>query len=352
MGKTLAAYSAAHALVDFSCAFLVYRSVLDAPEAGLCLLLYNFCAFALQMPLGLLADGWNRNALVAGTGCALAALAFLPALPAAAACVIAGVGNGLFHVGGGLDVLNGSGDRAGALGSFVSPGALGLYLGGILGREGAVSALVPAGLLLLAGAGLVLLARRTYGGLASGNAPVRAALPRGGAVLAGLLTAVVVLRSYMGLNQALPWKGQGYWGLAAVLALVLGKAAGGFLCDALGARWASLLSLALAAVCYLFADNPAAGTLAVFFFNMTMPVTLWAAARLMPGAKGFAFGLLTFALFLGFLPTWLGWPSLLTRPWAMALAAALSAALLLPGLRGAPVRKRLTGRIHFVRALK
>ncbi len=116
------------------------------------------------------------------------------------------------------------------------------------------------------------------------------------------------------------------------MALVLGKASGGFLCDAVGARRAALLSLGLAAVCYLFAENPVMGTLAVFLFNMTMPVTLWAAARLMPGAKGFAFGLLTFALFLGFLPTWLGLPSLLTRPWAMALAAVLSGALLLPGL--------------------
>ena len=76
------------------------------------------------------------------------------------------------------------------------------------------------------------------------------------------------------------------------------------------------------------------GTAAVFLFNMTMPITLWAAARLIPGAKGFAFGLLTFALFLGFLPTWLGWPSVLIQPWAMALTALVSAILLLLGLKG------------------
>jgi FSR family fosmidomycin resistance protein-like MFS transporter len=69
-----------------------------------------------------------------------------------------------------------------------------------------------------------------------------------------------------------------------------------------------------------------------------MPITLWAAARLMPGGKGFAFGLLTFGLFLGFLPTWLGWPSTLTQPWAMALAALLSAVLLLAGLKGEKIK--------------
>jgi len=329
----LAAYSAAHALVDFSCAFLVCRTMLAAPDLGTCLLLYNFCAFALQMPAGLLADGWNRNALVAAGGCALVALAYVPGLPALAAAVVAGVGNALFHVGGGLDVLNDSTKQASALGIFVSPGAFGLYLGGILGRGAAVSSLLPPVLLVLAGAALLVLARRTYDGLASQNAPAALSLPRGGLVPAILLTVVVVLRSYVGFNQTLPWKGEGPWPLVVTLALVLGKAAGGFLCDALGAKRAAALSLGLAAVCYLFAGNPFVGTLAVFLFNMTMPVTLWAAARLMPGAKGFAFGLLTFGLFLGFLPTWLGWPSVLTRPWAMALAALLSAALLLPGLR-------------------
>ena len=132
----LTVYSLSHALVDFSCAFLVYRTMLDAPELGLCLLLYNFCAFALQMPFGLLVDGWNRNGLTAAAGCALVACAYLPVLPALAASVTAGIGNGLFHVGGGLDVLNDSRERAAALGIFVSPGALGLYFGGILGREG------------------------------------------------------------------------------------------------------------------------------------------------------------------------------------------------------------------------
>lgn len=336
--KLLTVYSLAHAAVDFSCAFLVYRAMLEAPELGLCLLLYNFCAFALQMPFGLLADGWNRNGVVAAAGCLAVAAAYLPVLPAAAAAVIAGAGNGLFHVGGGLDVLNDSGERASALGIFVSPGALGLYFGGILGRGGAVPAVLPV-LMLLAFAALILYtARRTYGGLASRNAPAELTLPKGGLLSAALLTAVVALRSYMGFNQYLPWKGQGSWALMATLALVLGKAAGGFLCDCLGAKRATALSLGLAAACYLLSEQPACGTAAVFLFNMTMPITLWAAARLMPGAKGFAFGLLTFALFLGYLPTWLGWPSVLTTPLANALAAALSALILLAGLRGERVR--------------
>lgn len=64
----LALYSAAHFWVDLSCAFLVLRTQTGAADFALCLLLYNFCAFALQMPLGLLADRLDRNGPAAAAG--------------------------------------------------------------------------------------------------------------------------------------------------------------------------------------------------------------------------------------------------------------------------------------------
>ena len=155
------------------------------------------------------------------------------------------------------------------------------------------------------------------------------AAPAGYAVL-GPLLLVVVLRSYAGISQAFPWRGA--WVLPLTLALVLGKAAGGFVMDRLGPERAAGASLGLAAALYLASALPLPGVLAVFFFNMTMPITLCAAARLLPGAKGFTFGLLTFGLFLGFLPEFLGWPRLLTGPWTYAAAAAASLALLRPPL--------------------
>ena len=121
--------------------------------------------------------------------------------------------------------------------------------------------------------------------------------------------------------------------LLLTLALALGKTAGGFLMDKTSPRAASALSLGLAAGLYLLCVLPLPGTLAVFLFNMTMPVTLWAVAKVTPGAKGFAFGLLTFGLFLGFLPSWLGWPSLLSGPWSYVLCALISLLLLVPALR-------------------
>ena len=321
----LALYSLAHFWVDLSCALLAFRTLSASPDFALCLLLYNFCAFALQMPLGLLADRLDRNGAVAAAGCALVALAYAVPLPLAAA-VTAGVGNALFHLGGGIDTLNTGLDRSAALGIFVSPGAVGLFLGTLWGRGDAVSLWAgPVGLLVLAGA-ILWLCRRTFGSLRSGNAPVEAE-PAGGSWLPLVpLFLVVVLRSWMGLGQSFPWKAA--WGLPLVLALALGKAAGGFLMDAVGPRRAAGWSLGLSAALYLLSGAPLPGLLAVFLFNMTMPMTLWAAAQLLPGAKGFGFGLLTFALFVGYLPVYLGWPAVFGNVWACAAAAALSLALL------------------------
>lgn len=322
--KLLGLYSLTHFWVDLSCAFLVFRTLSGEADFALCLLLYNFCAFALQMPLGLLADRLNRNGAAAAAGCGLIALAYLVPAPLPAA-VTAGVGNALFHLGGGIDVLNRSRSSAWALGVFVSPGALGLFIGTAWGRGTSPALwLGPAGLLALGGA-ILWLYRRRFGSLRSGNAPLDIAAPAEYTPLLPLFL-VVVLRSYMGMNQVFAWKAE--WALALTLALVLGKSAGGFALDRLGARRASAWSLGLAAGLYLFSALPLPGILAVFLFNMTMPVTLWAAARLMPGVKGFAFGLMTFALFLGYLPSFMGWPNLLTGP-ASCAAIALASLLLL-----------------------
>lgn len=317
--------SAGHFWVDFSCALLMFSQVSGTGEWALCALLYNFCAFALQMPIGLLADRLGRSCAVAALGCALAAAGWaLAPLPIAAA-VTAGLGNACFHVGGGIRILRDGGDRAAPLGIFVSPGAFGIYFGTLLGRRDGFPGWVSAVGLVLFALALLLTERR------GGEAPEAAAAPNGDAALVLVCCFLVVaLRSYLGMVLSFPWK-TGGWALALTCALVLGKAAGGFLGDRLGMVRAAVFSLGLAAVLFCLSGSPWAGTAAVFLFNMTMPITLWAAARLLP--PGFAFGTLTFALFLGFLPVWLGWPALFTGGTGYAAGALCSLALLVLGLK-------------------
>lgn len=293
-------YAAAHFAVDLCCALMLFHYFPQHPQWLVALLLYNFCAFALQLPFGILADRLNRNHLVAATGMLLTAASFLTAQWMPASAILAGCGNGLFHVGGGIEVLNKSVHKAFRLGLFVAPGALGLFLGKSLGKT--THSFWPAPLLLAAAAGVLLILGRK----ATRNA--RPLLPR---LQPGVwaLFGVVILRSYLGFCMKFSWNDSFYTGLLIALATVLGKMVGGFMLDRLGYLPTAFFSLLSAACCLLRPDWMVLGILGLFFFQMTMPVTLWAAARCCPGAKGFSFGLLTFALFLGFLPSLLGLPT-------------------------------------------
>ena len=349
----LGMYGAAHFLVDFSCALLLLGRICPEWNPGEAILLYNLFAFAVQMPIGLLADRYGRSHLFASTGCLLAALSWVYA-PGPAAVAAAGLGNAAFHVGGGLHTLNESGNRAGPLGLFVSPGAFGVYLGGILAAaspaEGYSAAVDPAAAELYTVASLpapdyvpavllpwaVCLALALFAALlwrfgrGAENAPL--AMPRGSAKLwgaAACLLAVVILRSYLGLAAKLPWKAA--YGLSAVCAIAGGKTAGGYLADRFGMLPTAVGSLCLSALCFLGGQHPALGLGALFLFNMTMPLTLRAAAGLFPGMKGFSFGLLTFGLFLGFLPVYFEWGGLGTA--ALAAGTVLSLPPLFLGIR-------------------
>lgn len=319
-----AAYAAAHFAVDFGCAY-AYFSACSAGSLGF--LLYNFCAFALQMPLGLLADRRGRGLSFAVLGGVIVAgMCSLPSF-GLGGCLLLGLGNGLFHIGGGLDVLRLSGDRAGPLGVFVSPGAFGLFLGGILGKSGFPALAACALVLALTLLPLFVCTSRPLPRPEPVSLPSRSVLPQ-----ALLLFAVVLLRSYGGMLGSFSWK-TGLLIPLATAAVVLGKAAGGFATDRFGPRPTALVSLLAAGLLFALGGNHfAAGLAALFLFNMTMPLTLWALARVMPGCKAFSFGLLTFALFLGFLPVYLGWPSL--SGLALGGVSLLSCLLLLPGLGG------------------
>ena len=328
--RVTAVYSAAHFAVDLSCAFLVLRFGKDGGQWLEAVLLYNFCAFALQMPLGLLTDRFGNGKAFSAAGCLLVAAAWLLRGMPTGLCVTAGIGNALFHIGGGHDVLALNQRRAGQLGVFVSPGAFGLFLGGLLSRSAFPVWPVLAGMVLAAGA-ILLLIPGLPGSEVSFGGPEA---PKAWAGLSVLLLLVVVLRSYGGFLFSFPWK-TGLWSWAFVFGVVLGKTLGGFFYDRLGGRIAALGSLIPAAALFLASGIPALGCLAVLLFNMTMPLTLRRAADLIPGAPGFSFGLLTFGLFLGFLPTWLDLPSLSTGP-MYAGVCLLSLLLLLPALRRDP----------------
>ena len=308
-----APYAILHFLVDGLCAFAMFGTFSAGENWYLNVLLYNFCAFALQMPLGVVLDGLNRRKCLRkcepAFGFALVGV-LLTFLGTVTHPVILGIGNALFHLGGGVGTIHEDeekGWRGRGLGVFVAPGALGLYLGTLVAKGEVIP--MPALLILI---GLVAVGclgwcyrrmntQKKIPAIAAENSPEK----EGFFLLIGCL-AVVILRSYIGMAVGFSWKSTILAGTVAVLAVVLGKVAGGFAAAGIGMRRTVVLSLLLSALCFLFSENMVAGVPALFLFNMTMPITLYMLVRRLKGLTGFAFGLLTFGLFLGFLLTYLG----------------------------------------------
>ena len=307
-GYTAAVYAIGHFLVDFACALMMLKTMPDP----VWFLVYNFCAFAMQMPVGLLADLIGRNRAFALTGIGLVLFAFIP-LDVPLRVIAMGIGNACYHVGGGREALLHD-DKMAGLGVFVSPGAVGICLGTALAQFEAVHMAAAFGL-SACGAAVALICpggtnRKEFG------------KPR--PVLALLMFAVVIVRSLIGTSMESPWK-IGLFVTLCALAAACGKALGGLAGDRFGSRAAGVVSLILAAILFLLPDVGIAGVLGVLLFNMTMPITLRRACDAAPGMEGFGFGLLTFGLFLGYLPSAFG---VTFAPWIGAALSLVCAGLL------------------------
>ena len=122
--RQIAILSIAHMGIDFLCAFSLYHSFSDILNV---FFLYNFCAFALQMPIGPIVDFLNekrqeKNIVALWT--TVAGIAFT-ILGSFVSPLISGLGNALFHCGGGILTINyddSNGFDSRGLGVFVEIG--------------------------------------------------------------------------------------------------------------------------------------------------------------------------------------------------------------------------------------
>ena len=312
--RLVAAYSAAHFAVDLCCAMLVLPAARAASDKAMALLIYNFCAFAMQLPIGVLADRYGGGRYFSAAGCLMVALGGLLPSPMLTA-VVCGLGNAAFHIGGGADVMAVT-EGAKYLGIYVSPGAMGIFLGALASRAGRSFAAFAACLMLACAVAIMTCCK-------DGAGPGSPELPRGREQWLRLMSllAVVTLRSYGGVIMSFPWRA-GAWAWIAALCVVGGKCIGGFASDRFGEVRSATVTLSAAAIALIFSAFPLPGALGLLLFNMSMPVTLYAARDILREGRATAFGLLTLGLFLGMLPA-MGLSLLLTE------LIELSAALLL-----------------------
>ena len=295
--------SLCHAGVDFLCAFSLYHSFSSFPSV---FLIYNFCAFALQMPIGILIDYdvRRRNETFFAPAAVTIAGIFFTIIGAFLSPVITGLGNACFHAGGG--VLTIEEDRSShlkgrGLGVFVAPGAVGLILGILYHDTVWYHRILCAVIVVMLCVACLIISMRK-----EEKREISIEFPEQTMLKIFLCFAVVLLRSLAGMAISFPWKRNDLITIVSVIALACGKTAGGFIAARFGMKRSILVSLSLAALFYVFADHMIFGLLALFFFNMSMPLTLYLLAQELKRMPGFAFGILTFALFIGYLPVLYG----------------------------------------------
>ena len=335
--KIVSIYSIIHFIVDLSCAVLVTNLVTQQMGPGInlfiAILIYNFFAFAMQLPIGIIADKLNKNAICSAIGCLVVAAAFGFSHLGIIACFIAGIGNAMFHIGGGIDVLNISNKKATFSGIFVSTGAMGIFLGSLSAKVGFNQYYFVILILLLSALLLFWLYSKIKNDVKN-EIMIVPKLHLNEIIAIICLFITVCIRSYVGLILAFEWKSIFILAFISILSVIFGKMLGGIIGDKIGFSKISVISLAISAICFIFAfDNSVLGILAILFFNMTMPITLTALSNILNNNKGMAFGLLTLALFIGTLPVSFGYADYVFTPIGLFSITAISALILYYGIK-------------------
>ncbi len=288
--------SLSHLLVDALCASTLFGPLRHTENIGVLILLYNTLAFSTQCLVGLAADRSRFHAWAASLSMVMIFAGFVLPVPPVLRVALIGLGNSVFHVAGGIMTLERSRGRAGDLGVFVAPGAIGLTLGTLWPKLGWVFAV-----LILAAAVLTVPAA-SRSPIPEGEGIPGKGADKGAENLfpAVLLTLAVAVRAVGGTCAEFPWKTGAALTLLLTLFVFAGKTAGGFVCDRIGASSSAAVSVLPAAVLISFcAAWMIPSLLGQFALNLTMPVTLWLMYRAMPDSPGLAFGLAASALWPG-----------------------------------------------------
>lgn len=292
MEKVLFVNSISHLLVDGVCAAALFGRMGSDPNLSMLVMLYTTLAFSTQGLVGIIGDRLKRHVQADSVAMLTVAVGFLLPFPPLLRTVIIGVGNSIFHVAGGTMTLEDSNGRAGKLGVFVAPGAIGLNVGTLWPATGAAMAI---GLII---SSIVLLFACKDRTVSHRNAAGPISHPRFAVIV--LLTLSVAVRAIGGTAVRFTWNTTS--GMAMLLALFVfgGKSVGGFVCDRVGARATAMISLVPAAMLIVFCSQWILPSLVgQFLLNLTMPVTLWLLYLAMPDSPGFAFGLAASALWPG-----------------------------------------------------
>ncbi len=299
--KVISIYGTIHAVVDFCCAAILYSFVgkVDIVQLLNLVILYNVLAFGLQSFMGLLIDRYKFPRVFSICGCAFIIVGILFLKMPIVAISMLGVGNALFHIGGGYVSLSMGNGRAKLPGLFVAPGALGLFFGSLLWK---IPHFNIYWLLILPIISIILLVFAKEPELCKNQFPKARIEISIFLIISMLILLSVCIRSFVGMGYDFVAKDNFNLLLVFVCAVAAGKFFGGIFADKFGMFNTAVIALLISIPLLHYGYIIPLAILGIFVFNFTMPITLTALANIMPKNKGLAFGLTTAALIIGAFP--------------------------------------------------
>ena len=335
ISANLFVYGTAHAIVDGICAAVIFsilkNQIVSTTDFISLVILYNVLAFGLQAIFGLVADYFKSPRAVAFLGCILTGLSAITFLSFPIVAVIfAGLGNALFHVGGGSISLNLTPKKATAPGIYVAPGAVGILVGTLLGKGGQFIAW-PFILILAILCLLMFVIKKPE--MNYEREAVRENKFNYFEFILLLVFLSIAIRSLVGAVLVFSWKTNIDLLIILTSAVVLCKGLGGILADKFCWIRVAVGALILSIPFLVFGTNiPYLAIIGMFLFNITMPITLVAISNILPGRPGFAFGLTCLALIFGMLPAFFSIKQALSNNWFIFSIIIISAMALFSGL--------------------
>ena len=316
--KSMSIYSICHFIVDFvSCIFVL--GVAD----NLCIddtgewsnwiyiaeiIIYNFFAFAFQVPMGYIIDKLKMYKYVGVIGFCLIGICYIVAKgnPIILASLV-GIGNGLFHLEGGVSAYNNSKGKAFLNGLFVAPGAFGIFFGTFF-YSVLASTYIPIILIMVA----ILLLSFVQKDKLEFVENEQENIEKNGnkyriidiIAIVLLIGISIVVRSIGGGAIKYSWKpaNELFIGTIFVTCVVLGKMFGGLIADKIGLKKIVVSSLILACISLIIGFNsPFFGCLGIFLFNIPMSITLLLLEKCNTKRLATMVGSNTFFLFIGYL---------------------------------------------------
>lgn len=317
-------YGFVHFSVEVASFFLLFSRISTSPLWWALALLYDALAFLPQSIFGTVTDRYPKYS-IGLTGAVLMILGLLTPADIPALCMTA-IGNAMIHVSGANHTLRDSGGKIAPNAIFVGCGSIGVITGQLLGGvSGQYLIFIPLCLLLLSAAVIVSVQRNGP----AAHQPAALDICADKSDLAVVLCAFfgVAVRSYIAYAIPTEWNKTVIQTVALFVCMGIGKMLGGILCDRIGFRRVTVISL-LGSLPFLLAGNTnmTLSLTGVALFSMTMSVTVAILVSRFPHQPGFAFGITTTGLFFGTLPVFFIRPQTLLAHQTVVLV--LSAAAL------------------------